>query len=199
MLDIRFVRENPDVVKENIRKKFQDEKLPLVDEVVELDAKRRAAIAEVESLKAARNKLSKANGPLYGQLKKCADEAKKAELQAQIDQNNAAVKADDDRRAELDQQVAEMDYMAERKGVFVFNLGTGHGYSVLDMVHAFEKATGKKVPYKIAPRRAGDVAEVYCDPGKAERELGWKAEHSLEDMCRDSWNWQSKNPNGFAG
>ena len=109
MLDIRFVRENPDVVKENIRKKFQDEKLPLVDEVVELDAKRRAAIAEVESLKAARNKLSKANGPLYGQLKKCADEAKKAELQAQIDQNNAAVKADDDRRAELDQQVAEMD------------------------------------------------------------------------------------------
>lgn len=95
--------------------------------------------------------------------------------------------------------VAAMDYMAERKGVFVFNLGTGHGYSVLDMVHAFEKATGKKVPYKIAPRRAGDVAEVYCDPGKAERELGWKAEHSLEDMCRDSWNWQSKNPNGFAG
>ena len=94
--------------------------------------------------------------------------------------------------------VAAMDYMAERKGVFVFNLGTGHGYSVLDMVHAFEKATGKKVPYKIAPRRAGDVAEVYCDPGKAERELGWKAEHSLEDMCRDSWNWQSKNPNGFA-
>ena len=95
--------------------------------------------------------------------------------------------------------VAAMDYRAERKGVFVFNLGTGHGYSVLDMVHAFEKATGKKVPYKIAPRRAGDVAEVYCDPGKAERELGWKAEHSLEDMCRDSWNWQSKNPNGFAG
>lgn len=95
--------------------------------------------------------------------------------------------------------VAAMDYMAERKGVFVFNLGTGHGYSVLDMVHAFEKATGKKVPYKIAPRRAGDVAEVYCDPGKAERELGWKAEHTLEDMCRDSWNWQSKNPNGFAG
>ena len=96
-----------------------------------------------------------------------------------------------------------MPYIAQtaagRRGVFVFNLGTGHGYSVLDMVHAFEKATGKKVSYKIAPRRAGDVAEVYCDPGKAERELGWKAEHSLEDMCRDSWNWQSKNPNGFAG
>ena len=79
MIDIRFLRENPEAVKENIRKKFQDAKLPLVDEVVDLDAKRRAAIAEVESLKAARNKLSKANGPLYGQLKKCDDEAKKAE------------------------------------------------------------------------------------------------------------------------
>ena len=109
MLDIRFIRENPDVVKENIRKKFQEAKLPLVDEVVALDADRRAAIAEVESLKAARNKLSKANGPLYGQLKKCADEGKKAELQAQIDQNNAAVKADDERRAALDQKVADMD------------------------------------------------------------------------------------------
>ena len=77
MIDIRFLRENPEAVKENIRKKFQDEKLPLVDEVVDLDQKRRAAIAEVESLKAARNKLSKANGPLYGQLKKCEDEAKR--------------------------------------------------------------------------------------------------------------------------
>ena len=109
MIDIRFLRENPEAVKENIRKKFQDAKLPLVDEVVDLDQKRRAAIAEVESLKAARNKLSKANGPLYGQLKKCEDEAKKAELQAQIDQNNAAVKADDDRRAELDQSISQMD------------------------------------------------------------------------------------------
>ena len=109
MIDIRFLRENPDVVRENIRKKFQDEKLPLVDEVIRLDAERRAAIAEVESLKAARNKLSKANGPLFGQLKKCEDEAKKAELQAQIDQNNAAVKADDERRAALDAQVAQDD------------------------------------------------------------------------------------------
>ena len=109
MIDIRFLRENPEAVKENIRKKSQDAKLPLVDEVVDLDQKRRAAIAEVESLKAARNKLSKANGPLYGQLKKCEDEAKKAALQAQIDQNNAAVKADDDRRAELDQSISQMD------------------------------------------------------------------------------------------
>ena len=100
MLDIKFVRENPDAVKENIKKKFQDAKLPLVDEVIEKDAQYRAALKEVEALKAARNKLSKANGPLFGQLKKCDDEAKKAELQAQIDANNAAVKADADRAGE---------------------------------------------------------------------------------------------------
>ena len=109
MLDIRFVRENPDAVKENIKKKFQDSKLPLVDEVIRLDAEKRATQQEVESLKAARNKLSKANGPLFGQLKKCEDEAKKAELQAQIDANNAAVKADADRMAELDKRQAELE------------------------------------------------------------------------------------------
>ena len=109
MLDIRFVRENPDAVKENIKKKFQDSKLPLVDEVIRLDAEKRATQQEVESLKAARNKLSKANGSLFGQLKKCEDEAKKAELQAQIDANNAAVKADADRMAELDKRQAELE------------------------------------------------------------------------------------------
>ncbi len=109
MLDIKFVRENPEIVKENIRKKFQDEKLPLVDEVVELDAKRRSNIQEVEALKAARNKISKENGPLFGQLKKCDDEAKKAELQAKIDANNALVKEDDEKRAALDAEIAELD------------------------------------------------------------------------------------------
>ena len=104
MLDIKFVRENPDAVKENIKKKFQDAKLPLVDEVIEKDAKYRACLKEVEALKAARNKLSKANGPLFGQLKKCTDEAQKAELQAQIDANNAAVKADADKMAELEKE-----------------------------------------------------------------------------------------------
>ena len=104
MLDIKFVRENPDAVKENIKKKFQDAKLPLVDEVIEKDAKYRACLKEVEALKAARNKLSKANGPLFGQLKKCDDEAKKAQLQAQIDANNAAVKADADKMAELEKE-----------------------------------------------------------------------------------------------
>ena len=109
MLDIKFLRENPELVKENIRKKFQDQKLPLVDEAVKLDAEKRAAQQEVEQLKAARNKLSKANGPLFGQLKKCEDEAKKAELQAQIDANNAAVKADDERREELDKLQTELE------------------------------------------------------------------------------------------
>jgi seryl-tRNA synthetase len=93
MLDIKFIRENPDLVKENIRKKFQNAKLPLVDEVIALDSERREAINEGEALKAERNKLSKANGPLFGRLKKCADEAEKAALQAEIDANNAAVKA----------------------------------------------------------------------------------------------------------
>ena len=102
MIDIRFLRENPEIVRENIRKKFQDEKLPLVDEVIRLDAEKRATQQEVEAIKASRNKLSKANGPLYGQLKKCTDPAQQAQLQAQIDANNAAVKADDDRRAALD-------------------------------------------------------------------------------------------------
>ena len=102
MIDIKFLRENPEIVKENIRKKFQDEKLPLVDEAIRLDAEKRKAQMESEQLKAARNKLSKANGPLFGQLKKCEDEAKKAEIQAQIDANNATVKADDERRAQLE-------------------------------------------------------------------------------------------------
>ena len=104
MLDIKFVRENPEIVKENIRKKFQNAKLPLVDEAIALDAQRRQAINEGEALKAERNKLSKANGPLFGKLKKCTDEAEKAALQAQINANNAAVKADADRMALLEEQ-----------------------------------------------------------------------------------------------
>ena len=108
MLDIRFVRENPELVKENIRKKFQNAKLPLVDEAIALDAEKRSAMQENDALKAERNKLSKANGPLYGQLKKCDDEAKKAELQAQIDANNAAVKANADRMAQLDARISDV-------------------------------------------------------------------------------------------
>ncbi len=122
MLDIRFVRENPDAVKENIKKKFQDEKLPLVDEVIGLDAQRRAAIGQVEELKAARNKLSKANGPLFGQLKKAADDAAKAEIQKQIDENMAAVKADEEQLAQLDKTVAELEEKIHRIMLVIPNI-----------------------------------------------------------------------------
>ena len=81
----------------------------------------------------------------------------------------------------------------EGKGLFIYNLGTGNGYSVLDMVKAFEKATGKNVPYRIAPRREGDIATCYANPQKAKDELGWEATKTLEDMCRDSWNYIEKN------
>ncbi len=93
--------------------------------------------------------------------------------------------------------VKALQAIADKCGIEVYNLGTGIGYSVLDLVKAFEKATGKNIPYVIAPRRAGDIAACYSDPAKAEAELGWKAEYGIEDMCRDSWNWQRKNPNGF--
>lgn len=93
--------------------------------------------------------------------------------------------------------VAAIDYMLKHKGTEVFNLGTGVGYSVLDMVKAFEEVSGKKVPYKIVARRPGDLATVYSSPEKSLKELGWKAEYNLLDMCRDSYNWQSKNPNGY--
>ena len=83
-------------------------------------------------------------------------------------------------------------------GTAVYNLGTGTGYSVLEVLRAYEKACGKELPYQIQPRRVGDIASCYCDAGKAEAELGWKAEKTLEDMCRDSWNWQSNNPNGYC-
>ena len=95
--------------------------------------------------------------------------------------------------------VAALAYAAEHTGAEVFNLGTGVGYSVLDMVHAFEKANGVKIPYEFAPRRPGDLATCYSSPRKSADVLGWKAEFGLEDMCRDSWNWQKNNPNGFGG
>lgn len=94
--------------------------------------------------------------------------------------------------------VAAVKYAVENSGCEVFNLGTGTGYSVLDMVKAFNAANGLELPYKIVDRRPGDIATCYADPTKSAEQLKWKAEHTLEDMCRDSWNWQSKNPNGFG-
>ncbi len=85
----------------------------------------------------------------------------------------------------------------EESGVFIYNLGTGTGYSVLDVIKAFEKASGKKIKYQFTKRRAGDVAISYCDPSKAKNELEWEAKYNLDDMCKDSWNWQTQNPNGY--
>lgn len=93
--------------------------------------------------------------------------------------------------------VKAIEKLATNCGLGIWNLGTGHGYSVLDVVKAFEKASGKTIKYKIAPRRAGDIAQCYANPAKANNELGWKAQYGIEEMCRDSWNWQQKNPNGY--
>ena len=93
--------------------------------------------------------------------------------------------------------VKAIEKLKSKPGLGIWNLGTGNGYSVLDVVKAFEKASGKEIKYRIAPRRAGDIATCYADPSKANTELGWKAEYGIEEMCRDSWNWQSKNPNGY--
>ncbi len=93
--------------------------------------------------------------------------------------------------------VLALKHMDKQEGVDIFNLGTGHGYSVLDIVKAFGEACGHEIPYEIKPRRAGDIACCYCDPKKAEEVLGFKAENGIAQMCRDSWNWQSKNPMGY--
>ncbi len=90
-----------------------------------------------------------------------------------------------------------LEKLASNPGVVAYNLGTGRGYSVLDMVKAFEKASGRKVAYKIVPRRAGDIASCYADPSKARGELGWKASRGIDEMCEDTWRWQSMNPGGY--
>ena len=93
--------------------------------------------------------------------------------------------------------VAAIKKLEQKPGLFICNLGTGHGYSVLDVINAFSKACGKEIPYIIDPRRPGDIAECWCDPSKAKRELGWEAQYGIEEMCAHSWNWQSHNPDGY--
>jgi UDP-glucose 4-epimerase len=93
--------------------------------------------------------------------------------------------------------VKALDALRTRKGLMTLNLGTGNGYSVLDVVRAFEKASGRPVPYKIAPRRPGDIAECFADPTLAADTIGWRAEMDMDRMCADAWRWQSANPNGF--
>lgn len=90
-----------------------------------------------------------------------------------------------------------LNAIEQKKGLHIWNLGTGTGYSVLEIIHAFERASGKNIPYQIAPRRQGDIAMCYANPAKAERELGWKATRDLETMMKDTWRWQTKNPNGY--
>jgi len=94
--------------------------------------------------------------------------------------------------------VKAVEKLAEGPGVRVWNLGTGQGYSVLEMARAFARASDRPVPHKIVPRRAGDIAQCWADPAKAERELGWKATRGLREMCEDAWRWQSRNPNGYG-
>ncbi|MBQ8081382.1 MAG: UDP-glucose 4-epimerase GalE [Clostridia bacterium] len=93
--------------------------------------------------------------------------------------------------------LAALAYAREHAGTEVFNLGTGVGYSVLELVHAFEEVNGVRVPYRVTPRRPGDIATCYADPAKATNLLHWEAKRSLADMCRDAWNWQKNNPNGY--
>lgn len=93
--------------------------------------------------------------------------------------------------------VKALKKLAPGSGVNIYNLGTGNGYSVLDVLHAYEKACGKALPYEIKPRRPGDIATCYCDASKAKNELGWVAEKGIEEMCADSWKWQSMNPDGY--
>ena len=95
--------------------------------------------------------------------------------------------------------VAALKKLATNCGLFICNLGTGHGYSVLDVIKAYSKACGKELPYVIDPRRPGDIAECYADPTKAREELGWTAEYGIEEMCASSYKWQSMNPNGYKG
>ena len=94
--------------------------------------------------------------------------------------------------------VNAVDKLVQQPGLVVYNLGNGRGYSVLEIVAAFQKASGHEIPYEIVDRRAGDVAEVYADASKAEKELGWVAKRDIEEMCADGWRWQSSNPNGYA-
>ena len=95
--------------------------------------------------------------------------------------------------------VKALEKLSENPGLVTYNLGTGKGYSVLDLVNAFSKASGKEIPYKMTERRPGDIAACYANPTKAEKELGWKAKFGIDEMCEDSWRWQSNNPNGYEG
>jgi len=94
--------------------------------------------------------------------------------------------------------LSALEKLKEKPGIITHNIGTGRGYSVLDVIRGFERATGQTIPFEIVGRRAGDAPAVYADPGLAQRELGWQAQHGLDEICRDAWKWQSRNPRGYA-
>ena len=94
-------------------------------------------------------------------------------------------------------QVSSFKFQDSSFKSHIYNIGTGHGYSVLDMVNAFVRVNGVPVPYSIKPRRPGDIATCYCNPAKAKAELGWEAQYGIDEMVRDSWNWQKNNPEGY--
>ena len=94
--------------------------------------------------------------------------------------------------------LAALDYLAQKPSLVTVNLGTGNGYSVLEMIQAFEKASGRKVAYEVVARRPGDIAECYADPALAQQLLGWKATRGVDEMCADGWRWQSQNPRGYV-
>jgi UDP-glucose 4-epimerase len=94
--------------------------------------------------------------------------------------------------------IAALRHLVTKPGYTVYNLGRGQGYTVIELIKAFEKASGLDIPYDVVGRREGDVAESFADPGKANRELGWQAELGIDEMCEDTWRWQSRNPEGYG-
>ncbi|HSQ26853.1 MAG TPA: UDP-glucose 4-epimerase, partial [Anaerolineales bacterium] len=97
-----------------------------------------------------------------------------------------------------DGHLKALSKLEQEPGLVTYNLGTGHGYSVLEVLAAFEKACGKSIPYQVLARRPGDIPTSYADSGKAQRELNWHTKFAIEEMCADTWRWQSKNPNGYS-
>ena len=133
----------------------------------------------------------------YRDIKNSVDTAKREGIAEGMEKGMELGMAKGKQEGLAEGHVKALKKFDDKPAVYIYNLGTGHGYSVLDVIHAFSKAVGKEIPYVIKPRRAGDIATCYSDATKAKVELGWEAKRNLDDMCRDAWNWQSKNPNGY--
>ena len=208
MLDIKFVRDNPDAVKENIKKKFQDAKLPLVDEVIEKDAKYRECLKEVESLKAARNKLSKANGPLFGQLKKCDDEAKKAELlkNAETEAKARIAELQQDIRSEQMRLTAAQNataaYVGKLKELYQHEMDYLNGLSklsapaepVVDQVASAAQDISQSVEKLVASEAPEEDAEDTVDLGGGAKEKDGGLYAELLELSRSHSPEEAEEP-----